>query len=146
MWIQSLFRDIGLVLSVAPVLYCENIGASYQSSNPAYHARTKHIEMDYHSVRDKVTKKALVVRFLSSKDQIVDVLTKPLVSTRFCLLQSNLNVHFTLQLRGHIRTSTHEDSHQRKYKPLRTLHQPSHTWITLQHSSMRINTKLLLLR
>jgi hypothetical protein len=110
MWIQSLFRDIGLVQHAAPILYCDNIGATYLSSNPAYHARTKHIEIDYHFVRDKVAEKALVVRFLSNKDQIADVLTKPLVSTRFCLLRSNLNVHSTLRLRGHIRTSTHEDS------------------------------------
>jgi hypothetical protein len=110
MWIQSLFRDIGLVQHNAPILYCDNIGATYLSSNPAYHARTKHIEIDFHFVRDKVAEKTLVVRFLSSKDQIADVLTKPLVSTRFCLLRSNLNVHSTLRLRGHIRTSTHEDS------------------------------------
>jgi hypothetical protein len=114
MWIQSLFCDIGLVLSVAPILYCDNIGATYLSSNPAYHARTKHIEIDYHFFQDKVAKKALAVRFLSSKDQIAYVLTKPLVSTRFCLLWSNLIVHSTLRLRGHIRTSTHEDSLSRE--------------------------------
>jgi hypothetical protein len=93
MWIQSLFRDVGIILFVAPIIYCNNIGATYLSSNPTYHARTKHIEIDYRFVQDKVAEKALVVRFLSSKDQIADVLTKPLVSTRFCLLRSNLNVH-----------------------------------------------------
>jgi len=44
-----------------------------------FHARTKHIAIDNHFVRDIVAKKSLTVKFLSSKDQLVDVLTKTLV-------------------------------------------------------------------
>jgi hypothetical protein len=75
-----------------PILLCDNIGATYLTANPLFHARTKHIAIDYHFVRDKVAAKTLVVKFLSSKDQIADILTKPLVSTRFQNLTLNLNV------------------------------------------------------
>jgi hypothetical protein len=57
-----------------------------------FHARTKHIAIDYHFVRDKVADKILDVRFISSKDQVADILTKPLVSKKFTLLKSNLSV------------------------------------------------------
>jgi hypothetical protein len=101
LWIQALFRDLGVFLQQAPVLFCDNIGATYLTSNPAYHARTKHIEIDYHFVRDCVASKTLVVNFLSSKDQLADALTKPLASHRFHQLKSNLNVCSpTLRLRG----------------------------------------------
>jgi len=56
-------------------------------------------------VRERVASKTLVVKFLSSKDQVADILTKPLVPHRFNQLKTNLNVCSpTLRLRGRIET------------------------------------------
>jgi hypothetical protein len=102
-WIQSLLKELGIFLSAAPILHCDNIGATYLTSNPIFHARTKHIEIDYHFVRDRVAQKSLIVKFLSGKDQLADILTKPLASTRFTHLRANLNVCLQqLRLRGSI--------------------------------------------
>jgi hypothetical protein len=92
-WLQSLLKELGVFLSSAPVLFCDNIGATYLSSNSVFHARTKHIEIDYHFVRDRVALETLIVKFLSSKDQLADILTKPFTSPRFALLRANLNVY-----------------------------------------------------
>ena len=80
-WLQSLLRELDLFLPNLPILWCDNIGATYLSANPMFHARTKHMEIDYHFVHEKVALRDLDVRFLSSKDQLVDALTKPLSST-----------------------------------------------------------------
>lgn len=81
-----------MYLSSPPVLWCDNIKATVLASNPIIHARTKHVEIDYHFVREKVANKSLQIHFLASKDQIADILTKPLASPRFLLLSSKLTV------------------------------------------------------
>jgi hypothetical protein len=43
---------------------------------PFFHAHTKHIDIDFHFVRERVAKNKLDIRFISSKDQIVDGSTK----------------------------------------------------------------------
>jgi histone deacetylase 1/2 len=56
MWIQTLIDELGASQSKAAVLWCDIIGATYLSANPVFHARTKHIEVDYHFVRERVVR------------------------------------------------------------------------------------------
>ncbi|XP_019170558.1 PREDICTED: uncharacterized protein LOC109166124 [Ipomoea nil] len=53
-WIVSLLRELGLHSGKPATLWCDNLGATYLCANPVFHARTKHVEIDYHFVRDKV--------------------------------------------------------------------------------------------
>lgn len=65
-----------------------------------FNARTKHVELDFHFIRERVVSQQLKIQFLSSKDQIGDILTKGL-STRFLLLCDKLTVTFApISLRG----------------------------------------------
>jgi hypothetical protein len=78
------------------------MSAKYLASNPIFHDRMKHVEIDYHFVRDTVIKKLLQVRFISTADQLVDSFSKALTQQIFCDFQNNLNLT-TLRLREYIR-------------------------------------------
>ena len=47
-WLSFLLRDLGIPQPQVPILLCDNLSALYMSVNPILHARTKHIELDYH--------------------------------------------------------------------------------------------------
>ena len=91
-WVQNMLTELGIQHPKAASLWCDNLGATYLCANPVFHARTKHIEIDYHFVRDKVAKGELQVNFISTKDQLADIFTKSLASSRFQFLRDKLNV------------------------------------------------------
>ncbi|KAJ4807334.1 Gag/pol [Rhynchospora pubera] len=92
-WVQYILQELLVKMPQPPVLWCDNIGATYLASNPMFHARTKHVEIDFHFIRERVVNKELVVKFISSKDQIADGLTKGLTVNRFLDIRAKLMVY-----------------------------------------------------
>nr|GEX44203.1 hypothetical protein [Tanacetum cinerariifolium] len=54
-WLQALLNELGICSSSTPILCCDNLGVTYMSANPIFHARTKHMEIDYHFIQEKVS-------------------------------------------------------------------------------------------
>jgi histone deacetylase 1/2 len=90
--VESLLTELGIQQDESPVLWCDNLGATYLSANLIFHARVKHIEIDFHFVRERVAKKQLQVRFIPSKDQLADGFTKSLPTRQFEDFKHNLNL------------------------------------------------------
>ncbi|KAK2990712.1 hypothetical protein RJ640_009878 [Escallonia rubra] len=101
-WLSFLLRDVGIVQHHPSTLFCDNLAALYMSINPVFHARTKHIEVDYHFVREKVAIGSLVIQFVSSNQQLADIFTKPLSRDAFQHLRTKLGLCSYMQpsLRG----------------------------------------------
>lgn len=78
-------------LSHCPMLWCDNLGASIVS-NPVFHSRTKHPELDLHFLCDKVAMSLLDIRYVPTLEQPPDIFTKPLSNSRFSFLHSKLKV------------------------------------------------------
>lgn len=91
-WVQTLLKELGVSQPKAALLWCGNIGATYLSANPVFHARTKHIEVDYHFVRERVAEKSLEIRFISSNDQLADGFTKAQSLNKLNNFRNNLNL------------------------------------------------------
>jgi histone deacetylase 1/2 len=91
-WVEALLRELGVRLKERPCLWCDNLGATYMSANLVFHARTKHIEIDFHFVRERVAARRLSIRFVSSKDQVADGLSKALLVKNLHEFRRNLNL------------------------------------------------------
>jgi histone deacetylase 1/2 len=91
-WVDSVLSELGVQRQRTPILWCDNLGATYLTANPVFHARTKHIEIDFHFVRERVATGELQVRFISSSDQVADVFTKPATRQMLDRFKSNLNL------------------------------------------------------
>jgi hypothetical protein len=72
MWIQTLLKEISVKVPPMAKLWCDNLGAKYLSSNQVFHARAKHIEVDYHFVRERVMRHLLQIDFVPTGDQVAD--------------------------------------------------------------------------
>ena len=83
MWLNNLLFELHIPQLKPPVLLCDNIGATYLCLNPVFHSRMKHISLDYHFVREQVQSGKLRVSHISTKDQLADMLTKPLPLSKF---------------------------------------------------------------
>ncbi|KAI4346090.1 hypothetical protein L6164_013172 [Bauhinia variegata] len=77
-WILQRLCELGVPFKAPLVLHYDNTGTIYSSANLIYHFHMKHVELDYHFVREHVTNGTLQVHHISSKDQMADMLTKPL--------------------------------------------------------------------
>ena len=59
--------------------------------NPVFHHNLKHIEIKYNYIRDMVQRGALKLHYVATKEQIADVLTKPLARVKFEYFREKLD-------------------------------------------------------
>lgn len=103
MWVQNLLTEMGIRLTSTPVIYCDNLSATYLSVNPVFHSRMKHLALAFYFVREQVQKGALRVTHVSSGDQLADFLTKPLSRPRLDVLLNKIGLSEPPSvLRGHV--------------------------------------------
>ena len=92
MWLVALLKDLCITQLVVPVLFSDSTAAIYIATNPVFHERTKHIELDFHTVREKLDRGLLKTLHVKSEDQIADILTKPLFLYQFKHLKSKIGI------------------------------------------------------
>jgi hypothetical protein len=91
-WLRQLLAELRRPPRKATVVFCDNVSAVYLSSNPVQHQRTKHVEIDLHFVRDKVTMGEVRVLHVPTTSQFADVFTKGLPSPVFHDFRFSLNI------------------------------------------------------
>jgi hypothetical protein len=79
-WLTRLFNEIATKLA----------------KNPIFHKRSKHIDIRAHFVRELVEEGKLIIKHIVSKDQVADLLTKPIPSTQFRRLRDKMGLTVNL--------------------------------------------------
>jgi hypothetical protein len=106
-WLQKLLSDLGQSVDAPVVIYCDNISSILLANNPIYHARTKHIEVHYHFIREKVLAKEIDLIHVSTEDQVADIFTKALGTDKLRKFRKMLGVlEVDLSLRGSVENSS----------------------------------------
>ena len=82
-WMRRVLTDIGFPQSQPTTIWEDNRSAICLSENPHDHARTKHIDLRYHYLRQQVQLKTVILRSIGTKDQVADILTKNSDSVTF---------------------------------------------------------------
>ena len=91
-WLRRLLTDVGESLEDPIAINEENQGAIAMAKNPVGHARTKHIDIHYHFVREGVQNRAIILKYVATGEMIANILTKPLPKHPFKKLVMELGM------------------------------------------------------
>ncbi len=89
------------------VIYYDNISSILLANNPVYHARTKHIEVYYHFIKEKVLTREINLIHVSIENQIANIFTKALSADKLRRFKKMIGVlQVDLNLRGSVENSS----------------------------------------
>jgi hypothetical protein len=80
--LRQLLQDLGFPQEEPTLIMEDNQGCIALSGNPVLHKRTKHIDIKYHFIRERVASQEVALKYVATADQLADILTKPLLRVR----------------------------------------------------------------
>ncbi|KAJ0474222.1 putative RNA-directed DNA polymerase [Helianthus annuus] len=91
-WITHLLRELHALPPDRPTLLCDNKSALFMTQNPVSHKRAKHIDLDYHFIRELVNSGKLYTKFVPTNLQVADIFTKSLPRAQFDVFRDMLRL------------------------------------------------------
>jgi hypothetical protein len=91
-WLCKLVSGLFDQVLDSTMIYCDNQSCVRLSENPVFHDRSKHIEIKYYYLRDRVQKGEVNLQYISTDEQTTDILTKPLSRMKFVHFRDKLGL------------------------------------------------------
>jgi hypothetical protein len=92
-WLRMLLDELGLPQVNPSKILEDNQGCIKLAENPVVHGRSKHIDVRYHFIRERVRKvRDVVLEYCSTNDMVADILTKPLDREKFAKFREKIGV------------------------------------------------------
>jgi hypothetical protein len=106
-WLQKLLLDLGQLMDSHVVIYCDNIKCILFTNNLVHHVRTKHIEVHYHFIREKVLAKEIDFIHVNIEDQVANIFSKALGANKLRNFRKMLGLlEVNLNLKGSVENSS----------------------------------------
>ena len=102
-WLKAFMRELGQDAgNSALTVYEDNQGAIALAKNPEFHKRTKHIDIRYHFVREKVEDGQMQLEYCSTQEMLADLMTKPIAAAQFDTLRTKLGIQAAIESSGSV--------------------------------------------
>jgi len=92
LWMMQTLQDFQITCTPPIPILCDNKSAISISKNLVMHSKTKHISIKYHFLREQVLEQKVKLEYVPSKEQVADILTKPVPRETFEYLRQKLGV------------------------------------------------------
>jgi hypothetical protein len=93
MWWRKLLHELAIQSYPTTIIHSDSQGSIALSKNPEHHARSKHIDIRHHFVREQVAAGTITLQYIPTEDMLADVLTKPLSREKHTRLVHDIGVH-----------------------------------------------------
>jgi hypothetical protein len=91
-WLRGLLNELGLTQQTPTIIYEDNQSAIAIAQNPVHHAKTKHIDIKYHHVRQTIADQTITLQYCPSNKMVADMLTKPIAAGLFVTLRTKMGL------------------------------------------------------
>ncbi|MCO5567666.1 hypothetical protein L7F22_021360 [Adiantum nelumboides] len=91
-WLELLLGDLGIQVQRPVVIHCNNLSSIQLARNPVFHVRTKHIEVHYNFIRERVLDGSIDLTFVRTDEQVADIFTKALGAEKLRQFRAMLGV------------------------------------------------------
>jgi len=89
-WLRKLSSELGIPTNSPITIFIDNQSAMRFAENPVFHARSKHIDICHHFVREHLASNEVILNHCASEENVTDMFTKPLAKPQFIALRDRV--------------------------------------------------------
>ena len=99
-WLKRLLKDLNELVNEPIPIYCDNLNSIQLAQNPVFHARTRHIEVHYHYIQERIVARDIDLWYVGINVQMTDFFTKAVGQAAAILDEPQITCAQSAELEG----------------------------------------------